>query len=146
MKQIDFMRDTGRSMRASSMVAAQMLGVSIELTPKETEDIAKGANLIPISDGQEWIAGLNLADGTIVAHNGKNYQVIQGHIAQTGWPPDGTPALFKAIKSDYAEWVQPQGAHDAYMTGDKVSYDGKVWISTVDGNVWQPGVYGWSEV
>lgn len=36
-------------------------------------------------------------------------------------------------------------AHDAYAKGDKVSYGGKHWESTVDNNVWQPGVYGWTE-
>ena len=43
-------------------------------------------------------------------------------------------------------WKQPTGAQDAYMTGDKVHYpdaDGPVYVSTVDNNVWQPGVYGW---
>ena len=42
-----------------------------------------------------------------------------------------------------AEWVQPTGAHDAYNTGDRVTYDGEVWICTVDNNVYAPGVYGW---
>lgn len=46
------------------------------------------------------------------------------------------------------EFVQPTGAHDAYMTGDTVLYNGKVYISLIDGNVWSPNVYpqGWSEV
>lgn len=34
---------------------------------------------------------------------------------------------------------------DAYNTGDKVSYNGKKWISSYDANVWEPGVYGWEE-
>ena len=38
------------------------------------------------------------------------------------------------------------GAHDAYNAGDKVSHGGKHWTSTVDSNVWEPGVYGWTEV
>lgn len=46
------------------------------------------------------------------------------------------------------EFVQPTGAHDAYMTGDTVLYNGKVYTSVIDGNVWSPDVYpqGWSEV
>jgi hypothetical protein len=31
------------------------------------------------------------------------------------------------------------------MTGDKVSHNEKHWISDVDANVWEPGVYGWTE-
>jgi pyridoxine kinase len=45
-------------------------------------------------------------------------------------------------------WKQPTGAQDAYMTGDKVRYpdeQGEVWVSTVDNNVWEPGVYGWEK-
>lgn len=146
MQKVDFMRDTGRAMKSQALIAAKMLGVIVELTPEETEYIAIGAHLPPIADGQEWNPGLNLADGTIVVRSGKNYQVIIGHIAQAGWEPESTPALFKEIKTDYAEWQQPQGAHDAYMTGDKVSFGGKVWISAADGNVWQPGVYGWDVI
>ena len=46
------------------------------------------------------------------------------------------------------EWVQPTGAHDAYNVGDKVRYKGKVYESTINGNVWSPEVYpqGWEEV
>ena len=43
-------------------------------------------------------------------------------------------------------WKQPTGGHDAYKKGDKVAHKGKTWVSTVDANVWEPGVYGWNEV
>lgn len=48
----------------------------------------------------------------------------------------------------YPEWTQPLGAHDAYKTGDRVTFEGKVYESTIDGNVWSPAVYpaGWTEV
>jgi len=29
------------------------------------------------------------------------------------------------------------------MKGDVVSFENQLWKSTVDNNVWQPGVYGW---
>ena len=41
------------------------------------------------------------------------------------------------------DWIQPTGAHDAYMKGAKVTYNGKVYVSNCDNNVWAPGVYGW---
>ena len=46
---------------------------------------------------------------------------------------------------EWPEWVQPTGAHDAYGVGDKVTYNGKHYISTMDGNVWSPDAYpaGW---
>lgn len=43
-------------------------------------------------------------------------------------------------------WAQPTGAHDAYDKGAHVYYNGKVWESTILGNVWAPGVSGWKEV
>ena len=48
----------------------------------------------------------------------------------------------------YPEWTQPVGAHDAYHTGDRVMFNGKLVESTIDGNVWSPEVYpqGWKEV
>lgn len=47
---------------------------------------------------------------------------------------------------EYPEWVQPTGAADAYNTGDIVTYNGTLYISTMDGNVWAPDAYpaGWS--
>ena len=47
-----------------------------------------------------------------------------------------------------AEWKQPTGAHDAYKSGDKVIYGGKVYMSLIDSNVWSPDVYpnGWELV
>ncbi len=44
------------------------------------------------------------------------------------------------------EWAQPTGAHDAYQTGDRVLYNGIVYESIIDGNVWAPDVYpaGWA--
>ena len=45
--------------------------------------------------------------------------------------------------ADGAEWVQPLGAHDAYVKGDTVTHAGKTWVSTVTPNTWEPGVSGW---
>ena len=51
-------------------------------------------------------------------------------------------------KEEYPEFVQPQGAHDAYNIGDKVTYNGKKYICQINGCVWAPDVYpqGWQEV
>ena len=44
-----------------------------------------------------------------------------------------------------AEWVQPEGAHDAYPLGWQVTYEGKVWESLIAGNPYKPGEAGWRE-
>lgn len=74
------------------------------------------------------------------------FRVLQAHTSAAEWPPDAAPSLYKAvgITSDgIAIWVQPLGAADAYNTGDEVSHGGVIWSSTIDGNVWEPGIYGW---
>lgn len=45
-------------------------------------------------------------------------------------------------------FVQPTGGHDAYKTGDRVLYNGKIYESTIDANVWAPDAYpqGWKVV
>lgn len=45
-----------------------------------------------------------------------------------------------------AVWVQPVGAHNAYLAGDEVEHNGRRWASLIDANVWEPGVSGWREV
>lgn len=49
---------------------------------------------------------------------------------------------------EYPEYVQPTGAHDAYNTGDKITYNGKKYVCKMDGCVWNPDTYpaGWEEV
>lgn len=86
-------------------------------------------------------------------YQGDIYEVIQPHTSQEDWKPNEVPALYKLVyqlsTSDgvdvIPEWKQPLGGHDSYNTGDLVSYNKKVWESSVDGNVWPPGVYGWTE-
>lgn len=76
------------------------------------------------------------------------YQVLQDHTSASQWTPDSANSLYKkvGVTSDGTPvWTQPLGATDAYALGDVVSHNGKLWESTVDANVWEPGVYGWAE-
>ena len=84
-----------------------------------------------------------------VRYGEKLYRCEQAHTSQAGWEPPMVPALWTEVAEPgtIPVWRQPTGAQDAYMTGDKVRYpdeSGDVWISDVDQNVWEPGVYGWS--
>lgn len=94
-----------------------------------------------------WKPDMDVITDERMYYNEKLYRVVQGHTTQEGWEPDVTPALFTEVSVDeWPEWKQPTGAQDAYRIGDKVSHNGKHWISTADNNVWEPGVYGWDEV
>lgn len=63
------------------------------------------------------------------------------------FPPEQVASVWKRVYLEkYPEWVQPTGAHDAYAKDSKVTHNNKKWISDVDANVWEPGVYGWTEI
>ena len=96
----------------------------------------------------EWAAGQDYTAGYKVQHGGKLWRCVQDHTSQDGWEPENAPSLWaKVLIPDpdvIPEWEQPESTN-GYMTGDKVLRNGKVWVSTVDNNVWEPGVYGWEE-
>lgn len=86
--------------------------------------------------------------GTNAVGDPQLYQVLQDHTSAAEWTPDTATSLYKAIgvtEDGYPEWVQPLGSTDAYNTGDIVSYNGTLYISTIDANVWSPEAYpaGW---
>lgn len=85
--------------------------------------------------------------GDRIRYNGKLYRCEQAHTAQADWTPDITQALWTEVAPSgvIPEWRQPTGAQDAYIKGDKVRHNGGIWISDIDGNVWEPGTYGWYE-
>lgn len=84
--------------------------------------------------------------GDRVQYNGILYKCVQAHTAQSDWTPDATPALWVVVTvEEWPEWVQPTGAQDAYAKDAKVTHNGERWISDVDSNVWEPGVYGWTK-
>ena len=105
----------------------------------EDETALTGVELFPM-----WTIGRAYAVDDRVQYGGILYKCVQAHTSQADWMPDATPALWVVVSIDeYPEWVQPTGAHDAYNIGDKVTHNGKAWVSDVDNNVWEPGVYGW---
>ena len=78
------------------------------------------------------------------------YLVLQAHKSQSDWLPDATASLYKNMgisESGYPIWTQPLCAVDAYNLGDIVSYNGKLYKSIINANVWSPDAYpaGWEE-
>ena len=109
------------------------------------EEMAELVGIYP-----HWSVGIDYKIGDLVAYHGALYEVIQVHTSQADWTPDTVPALFKshAPAGVIPEWQQPSGGHDAYNIGDKVTFEGKVYESTIDANTWSPTAYpqGWQEV
>ena len=115
----------------------------------------------------QWVQPLGATDaynaGDIVMYNGQKYKSL---INANVWSPDAYPAGWQLVEEtttpepdpDTPEpepepeptptvpaFVQPTGAHDAYGMGDRVLYNGHIYESTIDSNVWSPDAYpaGW---
>lgn len=110
---------------------------NIYLYPKWADRLNKEK---PQQYGEDIFVGERLQD------EDKLWKCITAHKALANWKPKDSPSLFVEVSADeWPEWVQPTGAQDAYHQGDKVSHNGKHWVSDADANIWEPGVYGWTE-
>ena len=118
------------------------------------EKAAAGLNdcdaLAGIALFEAWAPDKDYGKGERVRYGGQLYRLIpEGHHSQADWPPDLTPAIWARVEDpavEWPEWVQPLGAEDAYPAGAKVSHNGAHWLNTYgDGNVWEPGIFGWEE-
>jgi hypothetical protein len=129
-----------------SLIAAARLVVLPMLAADELKDESaeQFAGLFP-----DWEPGLAVNAGEVYRWDGTLVEVIQGHTTQSDWTPDVVPALFKIHRTaEVSDWVQPAGAHDAYQMGDRVRFNGKIYESLINANVWSPTNYpaGWQEI
>ena len=75
-----------------------------------------------------------------VQYDGIVYKCLQAHDAQSTWTPTDAPSLWAKVlnpSEDIPDWEQPDSTNP-YMTGDKVRYNGHVYESVIDNNVWSP--------
>ena len=86
-----------------------------------------------------------------VNYEGVLYKCLQSHAAQSAWTPPAAPSLWAKVlipdENTIPEWEQPDSTNP-YMRGDRVSFDGKVYESAIDNNIWSPAAYpaGWQEI
>ena len=90
--------------------------------------------------------------GKRILYNGVLYKVLQAHTSQAGWTPVAAPSLFakvinETIDGSIPEFEQPDSTNP-YMKGDRVMFNGKIYESLIDNNVYSPEAYpaGWKEV
>lgn len=96
----------------------------------------------------EWQPDIFYDKGSRRIYEGVLYKALSSHTALEGWTPLASPSLWARILpgqdgTDISDWVQPDSTNP-YMKGDKVLWNDQTWVSDIDNNVWQPGVYGWS--
>lgn len=101
--------------------------------------------IYPIWDGNGTVYSV----GDRVLYNSILYKCLQAHTSQSTWTPTDAPSLWAKVliptPGVIPDWEQPSSTNP-YSKGDKVKHNGKTWTSDIDNNVWEPGVYGWSEV
>lgn len=94
----------------------------------------------------KWEVGKEYVKDERIRYENVLYKVLQSHTSQADWTPNIAVSLYVKVSiEEYPDWVQPQGAHDAYNKGDKVTHLEKHWESEIDANVYEPSVYGWTE-
>ena len=124
--------------------ARAFVNAFVKLRELATDEVAlQVPNLHPV-----WKEEISYVAGERVLFDDVLYKVLQNHTSQKGWEPNVAVSLFAKVlipdENIIPEWEQPESTNP-YMIGDKVTHNGKTWVSTVDGNVWEPGVYGWEE-
>lgn len=138
------MLDISLQMAEQFFRALQMF--TANLTDEQAMEVAYVYD--PWEIGKAYAVGDFLTYGVNGVGDPQLYKVVQNHVSQAEWTPNTTPALYVAIGLDdngYPVWSQPTGAHDAYNTGDIVDYNGTLYRSLIDGNVYAPETYpaGW---
>lgn len=100
----------------------------------------------------EWQEGVAYKVNQYVMYKEVLYKVLTEHNSQASWTPDVTASLYAKVLADPTgetinEWVQPDSTN-GYMKGDKVKYEGVVYVSLIDNNIWSPVAYpaGWQIV
>ena len=96
-----------------------------------------------------WESEKSYAVDDRVKYGGNLYKCLQEHTSQADWTPTAAPSLWAKVlipdPGTIPEWEQPESTNP-YMAGDKVTHNGATWVSDIDNNVWEPGVYGWTKV
>ena len=117
--------------------AKAIIAALVTMRESATDEMALAAPAIYPA----WRVGVSYKAGERVVFEETLYKVLQDHDSQTMWTPTAAPSLFAKVlipvDGEIPEWEQPDSTNP-YMTGDKVSHNGKVWESLVDNNVWEP--------
>jgi len=121
--------------------------------PDSTPSLYK--NHTPKGEIEEWRQPLGSHDayriGDKVIYNEQTWVCVNGgKNGKNVWAPDVYGWELESNGSggdpeEHPAWIQPTGAHDVYHLNDIVVHNKKLWISTVDNNSWEPGIYGWEK-
>lgn len=140
-----FMYEKGKTPEDSEeKIVASVVVASIQAQTLADADALRVKALYPEWDG----SGVKYEKGFYLVYSDVLYKVLQAHTSQLDWAPDVAVSLFAKVlvdpEGDVLPWEQPESTNP-YAKGDRVEFEGEIWVSTSDGNVWKPGVYGWTK-
>lgn len=133
----------------------QIMAAIMKLAVKQARQVQDDAEALSLQIlYKQWNkqVGKELQVGEYVNYNNVLYKVLQQHTVQDNWAPDVSPSLFAKVLVDptgdtILDWEQPDSTN-GYMVGDKVKFEGHIYESLIDNNVWSPIDYpaGWELV
>lgn len=133
----------------------QIMAAIMKLAVKQARQVQDDAEALSLQIlYKQWNkqVGKELQVGEYINHNDVLYKVLQQHTVQENWAPDVSPSLFAKVLVDptgdtVLDWEQPDSTN-GYMIGDKVKFEGDIYVSTIDNNIWSPKDYpaGWELV
>lgn len=110
------------------------------------EDALEAIQLFP-----NWNENVEYVVDDKVRYENILYKCLQTHTSQEAWTPIAAPSLWAKVlipePTIIPEWEQPM-ATNGYKIGDRVLFNGIVYESLIDNNVWSPEVYpaGWKTI
>ena len=133
--------------------------LTLDVEPEEADDFREKINIIIQTFNDEvateytilypkWTTGKAYTTNEKVRYENVLYKVLQDHTSQSTWTPDVASSLFARVlipdSNVIPEWEQPDSTN-SYMTGDKVTFNGQIYESLIDNNIWSPADYpaGW---
>ena len=104
----------------------------------------KAVNLFP-----KWVADKTYETGVRVRYNNVLYRCLHYHTSRETWNPEASNVIWeRVVATEQPEEIIEEWDTNKkpYSKGSKVIYNGDTWESTVNNNIWTPGIYGWNKI
>ena len=133
-------------------MATSLKELALQIRPlieQAAESLTDNEALRAIHLFQKWQAGRSYSAGTRVKYNNKLYRCTRAHTSRDAWNPEDNKIMWEeVVHTEEPEPTIPEwdSNHGAYSKNDKVIYEGSTWESTINNNIWTPGIYGWNRI
>jgi len=94
------------------------------------------------ADVLEWIANESVERGMRRVYDGVTYRCLQPHVTQSDWTPPATLLTLWAVVEDEPPDEPQLWSPGTYALDDLVTHLGRVWLSLMDANGYEPSKAG----